>query len=255
MVGRVGRRKVDLRPEPFQPQCNAGRHGRLADAAFPHRENHALARFEKIPHQIVERLFSGKWAIARNARYMVRRKHPPDIGDIGKVIRAQGHAERRKSLERLGHGPHGGLLPFEELSGNGILIVRLLEQAVDDKHLIVDAERLQFVRRAGGFFQRRGIRTAYQYKSRCGRIGKCMYGLLVYLFALFQSRQLAEARRAVRTFADKGTPCRGKLQHPQRVSRRGRVKNNMVVLPLNLRIGDKVGKGIERRDLHRAGAG
>ena len=82
-----------------------------------------------------------------------------------------------------------------------------------------------------------------------------MYGLLVDLLALFQSRQLAEARRAVRAFADKGAPCRGELQHPQRVSRRGRVENDVVVVPLNLRIGDEVGKGVERRDLHRAGAG
>ena len=72
MVGRVGRRKVDFRPETFQPQRNAGRHGRFADAAFAHREDHALARLVEILHQIVERLFPGEGTIVRNARNRIR---------------------------------------------------------------------------------------------------------------------------------------------------------------------------------------
>ena len=109
----------------------------------------------------------------------------------------------------------------------------LLEQAVDDERLIPDAERLQFVRRAGGFFERRVIGTAHQHEAGCGRVGKRMYGLLVDLLALFQSRQLAEARRAVHAFADKGAPCQGSCSI-RSVCPVGPCRNDVVVVPLNL---------------------
>jgi len=209
----------------------------------------------KILHEIVQCLFARKGTIICNTRHAVRRKHPTDIGDIGKVIGAQGDAERRKFAERFGHCLHSILLTLEELPGYGVGVVRLLEQAIYHKCLVVDTESLQFVRRTRSLFQRCDIRTTYQHETGCRSIGECAHSLLVNLFALFQTRQLAEARRAVRTFADEGTPCRGQLEHPQGVSRRSRVENNMGVLLLNLRICDEIGKGIERCNLHRAGAG
>ena len=56
-------------------------------------------------------------------------------------------------------------------------------------------------------------------------------------------------------FADEIAPCRRQLQHPQRVSGRGSIEDDVVIAFLDGFIGDEAGKLIERRNFNGAGAG
>ena len=262
MSGRVRRRQVDRQAATGQFDRHRSGHRGLADAAFTHQHHQAMAidgdrvdqrgqagRFEHVRLLIF-------WLIdqcSRIGKQGVQCIQSDQIEGLERDLiarqRSQSgwHCRQRVLLARANRRRQRIVLPF-------VLRFTARQHAVDDQVLLRQADRRQFFMRTGRLKQRGGLRAGDQHQARAQRIGQRLDGRLVLGALLFQPCQWAQARCIALAFIEKAAPRARQLQHPDRVSGRRRIEDDVIVIGIERRIGQQRGELVERGDLGRASA-
>jgi len=144
------------------------------------------------------------------------------------VERTQRHAFRWKCTELLRHrGERRLAAPFER-QRDGIVAIARDEHRIDHELLVVETERVQFVRAARGLSHRGMVGACHEHDGGTGRIRERGHrgGELVVLH--LQPGVRAETRLAVRRVLEKARPRARQAEQPQRVTRRSSVEDDVI---------------------------
>ncbi len=245
-------------PAACQFDGDRGSKRRLAHAALAHEHDEAVSVRGEVVHHAAESRHDRSVSCPRLAAACVGRagsEQRAQLVDADQVERLQRQAVGGQRAQGFRHGlraqpvrverprPRAGRWPPR----------RPRQDAVDHQRLAAEPDGREFIARARHFAQCRGLRTCNQYQSRARRIGERCDRRLVLAALLLQAGQRAQAGGVSLASLEEAGPGAGQLQQANRVARRCRIEQDVIVVARQRRVGQERRELIERGDLRRAG--
>mmetsp|Transcript_124607 Transcript_124607/g.216002 ORF Transcript_124607/g.216002 Transcript_124607/m.216002 type:complete len:250 (-) Transcript_124607:422-1171(-) len=230
---RVGGGDVHGVAPSYQLHRDGCSSGGLSHPSLPHDHDQAMAGLRNVIDQGGQR-FRGK-LIRGHARVgWGLRGHRAILKEVGDVLKAH-HVKRLQG--KLGHDL---LLEVNIHARQCLLPVGLssrchpvggalgLENPVDDHHLIGQAHAIELPRASCSLFQRCDIGAGNQHNHRGSRVGEARQSPRESDLVHLHGSRRAQARITHGIVVQEGIPCRWQAKQTQGVTRRCRVKDDVV---------------------------